>query len=78
LELSKKTTAQKNDLAKTIVAKMTGNASFTTPNPILASITTAVNNLSTATADLVAARKILEAKMSTVALAESLLDNLRS
>jgi len=76
LELSKKTVAQKIDLAKTIVAKMTGNASFTTPNPTLASITTAVNNLSTATADLVAARKTVEAKMSAVTLAESALDSL--
>lgn len=76
LELSKKTVAQKIDLAKTIVAKMTGNASFTTPNPALASITAAVNNLSTATADLVAARKTVEAKMSAVALAESALDSL--
>jgi L-rhamnose mutarotase len=30
--------AQKIDQAKTIVATMTGNASFTTPNPAMASL----------------------------------------
>jgi hypothetical protein len=76
LELSKKSTAQKIDFGKSVVTKMTGNATFTTPNPPLASITTAITNLSTATADLLAARKTVEAKMGIVALAESTLDTL--
>lgn len=76
LELSKKTAAQKIDFGKTVVTKMTGNATFATPNPPLASITTAITNLSAATAEVVAARKTVEVKMIAAALAESTLDSL--
>ncbi|PZX17832.1 fibronectin type III domain protein [Breznakibacter xylanolyticus] len=76
LELSKKTAAQKIDLGKTIVSKMTGNATFATPNPPLAAITTAITNLSAATAEVVAARKTVEVKMIAAKLAESTLDSL--
>lgn len=55
---------------------MTGNATFATPNPPLASITTAITNLSAATAEVVAARKTVEVKMIAAALAESTLDSL--
>jgi len=74
LELNRKSVAQKIDLAKTIVTKMTGNASFVTPNPALTVVTTAVTNLSTATADVVVARKTLEAKYSALTTAETVLD----
>lgn len=74
LELRKKTPAQKIDYGKTIVAKMTGNATYATPNPPLATITTAITNLSAATAEVVAARKTLEAKVAAVELAEANLD----
>ena len=74
LELKKKSVPQKIDHAKTIVIKMTGNASFVTPNPTLASITTAVTNLTTATAEIEVARKTLELKYNALCTAEAVLD----
>ena len=76
LELSKKTSAQKIDLGKTIVTKLTGNATFATPNPTLTAVTTAINNLSAATADLVSARKTVEVKATAVELAEAALNSI--
>lgn len=76
LELRKKSPAEKIDFGKSVVTKMTGNATFATPNPPLASITTAITNLSAATAEVVAARKTVEVKMIAAALAESTLDSL--
>lgn len=76
LELNRKSVAQKIDLAKTIVTKMTGNTSFVTPNPALSVVTTAVTALTTATAEVEVARKTLESKYSALATAESALEGL--
>lgn len=76
LELSKKSTAQKIDLGKTVITKLTANPSFTTPNPPLTAVTTAVTNLSTATAELEVARKTLESKYTALAAAESVLEGM--
>lgn len=76
LELKKRTVAQKIDLAKTIVTKMTGNASYVTPNPALTLVTTAVTTLTTATAEVEVARKTLESKYSALATAEGALEGL--
>jgi hypothetical protein len=76
LELRKKTPTQKIDMAKGIVTKLTGNATFATPNPPLANITSAINVFSTATAELVAARKTVEVKVAALELAEGALDTL--
>ena len=76
LELNRKSVAQKIDLAKTIVTKMTGNTSFVTPNPALSVVTTAVTALTTATAEVEVARKTLESKYSALATAEGALEGL--
>lgn len=49
--------------ARQIVTALTGNASFTTPTPALASVTTAINDLETANTATLAARQ--EAKSRT-------------
>ncbi|MBV8860139.1 MAG: hypothetical protein JOZ02_24625, partial [Acidobacteria bacterium] len=43
--------------AQQVVAAMTGNTNFTTPTPTLAALTTAINELETATSDAQAARR---------------------
>lgn len=74
LELNRKNPAQKIEMGKTVVTKMTGNATFATPNPALANVTTAITNLTTASAELEAARKTVELKMNALAQAEGTLD----
>jgi hypothetical protein len=74
LELNRKSVSQKIDLGKTIVTKMTGNATYATPNPPLAGITAAVNALSGATAEVELARKNLEAKYNALNVAETAFD----
>lgn len=64
LNLSKLTVSGKLDLAKQIVQAMTGNASFTTPNPTLTQITTAASSLEAARAEVLALRA--EAKNKTI------------
>lgn len=48
LKLDERTAAEKVEFAHTIVIAMTGNANFTTPNPTLAVVSAAANNLDTA------------------------------
>ncbi len=47
LGLSNKTTTELIEFARQIVIAMTGNVHFTTPNPVLSSITAAANSLET-------------------------------
>jgi hypothetical protein len=65
LNLSTLSIPHKLGKAQQIVAALTGNASFATPSPSLANITTAINDLSTAYADAQAARQA--ARLATVA-----------
>lgn len=76
LELSRKNTTEKTDLAKKVVTKMTGNTNYTTPNPALATITSAVNAVSLAYAELEAARKTVQAKSSALSQQETILEGL--
>jgi hypothetical protein len=48
LKLKDRSVPGKIEFARSVVLQMTGNAHFTTPNPALASITTAANNLDAA------------------------------
>ena len=48
LNLSRKTVLEKISLGRNVVTLMTGNTNFTTPNPPLADLTTATNELETA------------------------------
>ena len=74
LELNRKSVAQKINMGKTMVTKMTGNATYATPNPPLASITAAVNTLAGATAEVEVARKNLKAKYTALNAAEAAFD----
>lgn len=74
LELFQKSLAQKIELGKTIVTKMTGNTTFAAPNPLLTTVATAITNLTTASADLEAARKTVELKMSALGQTEKVFD----
>ena len=65
LNLSTLSIPHKIGKAQQIVGALTGNASFPTPSPSLANITTATNDLSAAYADAQAARQT--AKLATVA-----------
>jgi hypothetical protein len=65
LNLGNRSIPHKIGNARQIVIALTGNASFATPSPSLASITAATNALSTAYADAQAARQA--AKEATVA-----------
>ena len=66
LELDRKSATEVVELTKTIVKDMTGNASFATPVPALAAITTAQTNVSAALTDAEAARKIAQQKTAVV------------
>ncbi len=57
LNLRNLTIPEKVARARQIVAAMTGNSNFPTPNPTLASVTTAIDALETADADAQAARR---------------------
>ncbi|MBP7497931.1 MAG: hypothetical protein KA792_09740 [Bacteroidales bacterium] len=48
LNLGKKTVLEKLSLGRNVVTSMTGNVNYTIPNPALADITTAINELETA------------------------------
>ena len=63
LKLSKQNVPTKIENARHYVTAMTGNPSFTTPSPTLASITTAVNNLETAYNAALGGGKVLKATM---------------
>ena len=66
LELDRKNASEVVELSKTIVKDMTGNATFATPSPTLAAITTAQTNVSTALTDAEAARKLAQQKTTVV------------
>ncbi|MBI2272112.1 MAG: fibronectin type III domain-containing protein [Bacteroidetes bacterium] len=48
LKLKERSVPNKIDFARSVVLQMTGNPNFTTPNPALASITTAANDVDAA------------------------------
>ena len=73
LKLAAQNVPTKIENARHYVTAMTGNPSFTTPIPALASITTAVNNLETAYNSALAGGKVLTAIMHDK---EVVLDNL--
>jgi hypothetical protein len=74
LELSKKNTSEKTALGNKVVTNMTGNVNFTTPNPALETVKTAITNMSTAAEDVEAARKIVQVKLSVLYQQESIFD----
>ena len=76
LNLSTLSIPQKLGKAQQIVAALTGNASFATPSPGLANITTATNGLSAAYADAQAARQAAKEKTSAQNQKEDALDQL--
>ena len=73
--LSERSTSDKIEYTRNVVTSMTGNSNFTTPNPALASITTAVNNVETAN---IAAADGGKSKHSFLEQQETVLDNLLS
>lgn len=75
-ELNKKTTSEKTEYGKRVVTKMTSNATFTAPNPTLPTVTTAINNVIMAIADVDAARVTLQTKISILDQQEAILDGL--
>ena len=62
LNLSKLSITEKIAKARQIVTALTGNASFPTPSPPLASITTAANELKTANDEVLASRQTAKEK----------------
>lgn len=75
LRLSERPTNDKIEYSRNVVIFMTGNSNFTTPNPPLTSITTAANNLETAS---IAAIDGGKSKTATMHQKETILDNLLS
>lgn len=76
LNLSKLSIGEKLELAKQIAQAMTGNPNFTTPNPTLTQISTAVANLETARGEVLALRNEAKAKTVVQNQLEDLLDEL--
>lgn len=74
LSLQNLTPDQKVALINTIITAMTGNANFTTPNPTLASGTTAKNNLTTGINDYNTTAALLKTKLGTRDAAEAVAD----
>ena len=74
LGLDRLTPDEKVALANTIITAMTGNANFTTPNPTLASGTTAKNNLTTGINDYDTTAALLKTKLATRDAAEAAVD----
>jgi fibronectin type III domain protein len=66
--------ADKIAKARQITSALTGNAAFATPTPALATITTAVNDLATASAETQAARQTAKTKTSAQNQKEDALD----
>lgn len=64
LNLKSLSTSEKVDKTHLIVKALTGNASFTTPQPALATVTTAANDLDTAFGDAQTARQTAVTKTS--------------
>lgn len=78
LNFSRLSLPEKIARAQQIVDALTGNASFPTPTPPLAGITTAINNLDTAFAAALAARQTAKEKTSDQNVKEDALDKLVS
>jgi|ERR1041384_7213491 hypothetical protein len=76
LNLHKLSVTQKIAKAEQIVAALTGNPSFPTPSPTLASITAAANELKTANADVLASRQTAKEKTAIQNQKEDALDKL--
>jgi hypothetical protein len=76
LNLKSLSTSEKVEKAHQIVKALTGNSSFTTPQPALASVTTAANDLGTAFSDAQAARQTAVTKTSIMHDKESALEGL--
>ena len=62
--------------AQQIVAALTGNAHFTSPQPTLAQLTAAINELEAAAAAVQAARQEAKARTTTQTIKEAALDQL--
>jgi hypothetical protein len=73
LGLNRLNATAKSAKAKEIVKDLTGNATFTTPSPTLASITTLATDLDTAILDAKAATDIAKTKTSVLHQKEDLL-----
>jgi len=78
LNFSRLSIPEKIARARQIVTAMTGNARFTTPQPPLASITTAANELEEAASDVQAARHEAKTKTTIQNSKEDALDKLIS
>lgn len=74
LNLSRLSLSEKIAKARQIVAALTGNASFPTPTPALAGVTTAVNDLDAAAAAAQAARQDAKAKTTDQNNKEAIVD----
>lgn len=76
LNLKSLSSSEKVEKAQLIVKALTGNPTFTTPQPPLASVTTAANELGTAFSDAQAARQTAVTKTSIMHDKESVLEGL--
>lgn len=76
LNLKSLSTSEKVEKAHLIVKALTGNSSFTTPQPALATVTTAANDLATAFSDAQAAKQTAVTKTSIMHDKESALEGL--
>lgn len=76
LNLSRIPVSEKIDKARQIVRALTGNPDFPTPTPPLASVTTATNDLDTATGAAQASRQEAKAKTTDQNDKEDVLDKL--
>lgn len=75
LNLAKLNVAQKLDLAKQIIASLTGNANFPTPTPTLAQLNTITGNLQTAHDEAQAARQVSKNKTAVRDQMEDVFDD---
>jgi len=78
LNFSRLSLSEKIAKARQIVAALTGNASFPTPSPALAVITTAINETETAAAEAQQARQTAKEKTSVQNQKEDALERLMS
>lgn len=76
LNLNSLSISEKIAKALQIITRMTGNATFATPSPALPAITTAANELKTATDDVQAVRQLAKEKTSIQNQKEDVLDQL--
>jgi len=76
LNLHRLSVIEKVTKAEQIVTALTGNASFPTPSPALAAITTAANDLKTANDDVLTTRQTAKEKTAIQNQKEDALDQL--